>query len=408
MSDLSPILLVLLLIAAAVAFVMYRRTTTLEAQLLAEQKNVKDKHDAAEQVRTQNRTRGRELEELRKQLQDTKSKLKRLQKDQNAQRKASKGALADDPAPSVLNRSAASTVRVTDQALEDEHNRAVEALRQQLAEARTEVKRMQAAESKRQADAQAAADALSGPTKSDSGVATTAPAAAAKPEEQVAALETQLEAFKRAASQQEKKIRRELKKAEARANAAHRRATSSHNLYLVIKAQLELTSNRLALLKRKYEGAMPPEALKPDKVTNGAIDDAAAVVAEAEAEAEAAEAQARAEEEAAGVPPAGTDDAPDEAMAAEALSTEAEAPLTAVEEPTTDEAAATEESVADEAAATEESVADEAAAPEESVADEAATTEKPTTASAEATAVEESAAAAATEATDPPRPEPQG
>ena len=350
MSDLSPILLVLLLIAAAVAFVMYRRTTTLEAQLQAEEKKANDNQADAEQVRTQNRARGRELEELRKQLQDSKTKLKRLQKDQNAQRKAGKAANVDDPAPSsVFDRSAASTVRVTNQALEDEHNRALASVRRELKDAKAEIQRLRSAESKRKADAEAAANALA--RDDNSPAATTAAetaAAAGTPEEQVAALETQLEAFKRAASQQEKKTRRDLKKAEARANAAHRRATSSHNLYLVIKAQLELTSDRLALLKRKYEGAMPPEALRPDKATNGALEDeaaaavaeAAASVAEAEAEAVEAEQQARAEEEAAGVAPDPvTTDEPEDVAAdpAASLETEDDAPTTVEASPSADE-----------------------------------------------------------------------
>ena len=303
MSDLSPYLLVLLLIAGAVAFVMYRRTTALESELRAEQKNLKEKKDDAEKARAQNRERGAELEQLRKQLQDYKSKLKRLQKDQHTQRKAEKATGQDDEAPSIRARSAASTVRVTDQALQAEHNRAIEGLRKKLASAEKQVEQLRAAEAKRKADADAAAKSIaSDPDDATSTQATTA-AAAATPEEQVAALQTQLEAFRRAASQQEKKTKRDLKKAEARANAAHRRANSSHNLYLMIKAQLELTADRLAMLKRKYEGAMPPEALRPDKPANGAIDEAAAVVAEAEAQAAEAEEQAAAEEVAAGLTP---------------------------------------------------------------------------------------------------------
>ncbi|MEO1336371.1 MAG: hypothetical protein AAFV29_12040, partial [Myxococcota bacterium] len=262
MSDLSPILLVLLLIAGAVAFVMFRRTTALEAELQTEKQNAKDKRDDAEKARTQSRERVKELEQLRKQLQDTKAKLKRVQKDQHTQKKAAKLSGQDEDVPAVNKGSAASTVRVTNDELQREHNKMVSSLRKELDSARSKIGRLEAAEAKRKAEAEAAAKAI----QAGDAMKTEAPAAAAEtPEDQVAALQTQLEAFKRAAGQQEKKVRRDLKKAEARANAAHRRANSSHNLYLVIKAQLELTSDRLAMLKRKYEGAMPPEALKPEK-----------------------------------------------------------------------------------------------------------------------------------------------
>ena len=338
MSDLSPILLVLLLIVSMVAYVLFRRTSNLETQLRAEKQKLQEKGTDAEKARSQNRERATELEQLRKQLQDTKTKLKRLQKEQNASKRGTKA--TDEDEPSALAPTAASTVRVTDQALQKEHNQTVSALKKELASANLRVADLEAAEARRKAQAQDAVKALEAAANdkppTNGGVA--APSAAT-PEDRLAAVETQLEAFKRAAGQQEKKLRRELKKADARANAANRRANSSHSLYLVIKAQLDLTSDRLALLKRKYEGAMPPEALRPEKPAAAespeagsgpqeeALQDAAAAVAEAEAEAAKAEAQARAEEAAAGVesPPAPVAEEDEVASSAEAAAESSDA-----------------------------------------------------------------------------------
>src|SRR5258706_14412320 len=71
--------------------------------------------------------------------------------------------------------------------------------------------------------------------------------------------------MKRAAIEREKELRRELRRSQENAGTATKRANNTHQLYQVIKGQLELLEDRLAALHRKYEGAMTPDEIRREQ-----------------------------------------------------------------------------------------------------------------------------------------------
>lgn len=278
MDPIQVVLVVLLVAAAGAAVTFFRRMTALEETVRAEGHTVEEKRKELSTTKQELSEQKDQVEQLRKQLQETKAKLADKKKSQaaNAQTGGSKKQKPSADEPKEL--SAAAVVHVSDQELEDQHRAIREQLEARLAEAKAEVEQLKKAEQRRRAEAEKAAQAI----MKDQAPAPVEASAARTPEEQVAALKAQLEAFQLAANEREKSLRRDLKKAEASASSAHRRAAGNQALYQVIKGQLEIAEDRLALFRRKYEGAKRPESLK---VKNGEKTndlDEQAVVAEAE------------------------------------------------------------------------------------------------------------------------------
>jgi hypothetical protein len=260
MSQLQPILIILLLGAVAYAVYLWRKISTLETHLRTDRESSEERRTELEKARKESRERRDELEDTRKQLQEAKAKLKRQQKDpqEGPGKKKQRGQVAQASDDEELG-SAASIVRVGDRELEEAHLREVEGLREQMARLDSELKKatdtiekMKRAEERRKEDAELAAKSLAGE----------APAAVtegATLEEKIAALTEQLETLRRAAAEEQKRLSTEVKKLEIKAKNAQKRATNNHSLYLVVKGQLELAEDKLALLRMKYEGAKRPE-----------------------------------------------------------------------------------------------------------------------------------------------------
>src|SRR5687767_13645603 len=141
MSQLQPILLLLLLGAVAYAVYLWRKISTLETHLRADRNASEERRSELEKARKESRERRDELEDLRKQLQDAKAKLKRQQKDpQEGQgRKRQRGG----PTQAVEDESssAAAIVRVGDRELEEAHRREMERLDEELERVEAELKR---------------------------------------------------------------------------------------------------------------------------------------------------------------------------------------------------------------------------------------------------------------------------
>lgn len=281
MNPIQVVLVVLLVAAIGAAVTFFRRMTALEETVRADSHTVEEKRKELSAAKIEAAEHKEQLEQLKKQLQETKNKLADKKKSQAANNQSGgskKQKVADESSQEL---SAASVVHVTDQELESQHRAAKDKLEAQLAEAKAEVERLKRAEERRRADAEKAAQAI---MKDQAPAAAEVASAARTPEEQVAALKAQLEAFQLAANEREKSLRRDLKRAEGAASSAHRRANGNQALYQVIKGQLEIAEDRLALYRRKYEGAKKPEALK---VKNGERDthdvEAQAVVAEVDA-----------------------------------------------------------------------------------------------------------------------------
>lgn len=300
MSELQPLLLVLLAAAIGAAALFWRKIAALEASLRTERQALEGKRSEIDKVKQDSRQRLEELEATKRQLADTRSKLKkREQKELPAGSGGSKRQRAAEEVNAPELGSAATVVRIADHELESRYRETTDRLEGELAEARQEVERLKKAEERRKAEAERAAKALAAAAATTEAPAPAAPAAmeaAATPEAQKEALEAQLEAFRRAAVERERSLEKKLAQAEGRANAANKRAASNHSLYQVIKGQLEIAEDKLALFKRKYEGAKKPESLKPERPraeknkprTEAAVEQAAVEQAPAEAPVEQA------------------------------------------------------------------------------------------------------------------------
>lgn len=280
MNPIQVVLVVLLVAAIGAAVTFFRRMTALEETVRTEGHTVEEKRKELSAAKIEAAEHKEQLEQLKKQLQETKNKLADKKKSQaaNSQGGGSKKQKAAEDSSQEM--SAASVVHVTDQELETQHRAVRERLEAQVAEAKAEVERLKRAEERRRAETERATQAI----MKDQAPAAEVASAARTPEEQVAALKAQLEAFQLAANEREKSLRRELKRAEAGASSAHRRANGNQALYQVIKGQLEIAEDRLALYRRKYEGAKKPESLKAKNGERDTHDvEAQAVVAEVEA-----------------------------------------------------------------------------------------------------------------------------
>jgi chromosome segregation ATPase len=268
---------------------LWRKISTLEAHLRADRESSEERRSELEKARKDSRERRDELEDLRKQLQDTKAKLKRQQKDpqEGTGKKRQRSQIPQVPDDEEVT--AAAIVRVGDREIEEAHRKEVEKLDDELDRLESELKRanetidkMKRAEERRKEDAELAAKALAGSTAA-------AVAEGATQEEKIAALTEQLETLKRAAAEEQKRLSSEVTKLEVKAKNAQKRASNNHSLYLVVKGQLELAEDKLALLRMKYEGAKKPEGMRSAQdIAEEAAMAAEAAVGEVEADMAAA------------------------------------------------------------------------------------------------------------------------
>lgn len=267
MNDLTPILLLVLAGAVAAVVFLWRKTSKLEELLGAEQKALEGKRDEIERARKEVRDRREELEQTRKQLQEAKAKVQRKKELPAPQEKApAKKAAEVEAAPTL-----AAFVRVTDQEVEEAHRRAIERLEQELEGAKTELSRLKELDARREAEARRAAEALERERARAAGgdappkAPEPPPPPAASAAEEIEALKTQIEALKRASVERERELSRRLAKAEGDNAHVLRRAANNLQLYQVIKGQLELTEDKLAGLRRKYEGAKSIDELRREE-----------------------------------------------------------------------------------------------------------------------------------------------
>lgn len=272
MNDLQPILLLLAIGAIIAAGFLWRRVAALESELRGAKGITEDKRAELEKVRAESKKRSDELEIVRKDLQDTKAKLARQKKEAHASGGKKSRNDGSVPVEVASQTSAATVVTLSNSDMEAAHSKAMGEVRAKLDKANKRIADLEAAEAKRKEAAEKAAKAIRNDGAVEADVV-----AARTPEERAEALEAQLEAFKRAAADREKKLSKQVKQAEERAKTATRRANGNRDSYQVIKGQLELAQDKLALLRRKYEGAKKPEQLAPPPVEAAeAVEEAAA------------------------------------------------------------------------------------------------------------------------------------
>ena len=315
-----PILVLLLVVAAALVLIQWRRVSALEAEIRATEEARDEKHLEAENARREAREKREEFEKIRDDLQDTKAKLKKVQK-------AAQESRTSEPAAAPQSEgglgSVASVVHVTDKALEDEHRKVTGALRAEIAELRNELERVQSE--------QAIAPPAATPPPVSEAPPAPAPVTSADNGDaamSVEALEAQMEASSRAATERENDLKRQLRKLRADLKSTERRSQSNHQLYQVAKGQLAVIEGRLASLKQKHEGAKTPAEVRasdpPAPAQEASEPDAAPAEAEAEASAEVPPETSEAAE--AGSEPPETSEAPaEEAPEVATAAAEAEA-----------------------------------------------------------------------------------
>ncbi|MEO1232738.1 MAG: hypothetical protein AAFZ18_27960, partial [Myxococcota bacterium] len=263
MNESQAILLGLFAAAAAAAIFFYRQVASKQAALSEAQQQRETAKGEVERVRSDNKSKRQELEKVREQLKTTKAKLEKARADREPKtpkrRRGPEPKLAEPELDLEPEASAAQVVRVTDRELEAEHRKALQAVEERLRAAETEVERYRAEEARRAEETRRAAEALAAEeasTEAESAGDDAAPEVT--PEARAEAMGRELEAVKKAASGARRDHKKELKKLELRLEAAHRRAANDHAAYQVIKGHLELAEDRLATLRRKYEGAKAP------------------------------------------------------------------------------------------------------------------------------------------------------
>lgn len=257
MNELQAILIVAAFALAVAAFYFAQRSAQLGGELRKSRELAHSHEQQVEESKRKLEHRNDDVDQLKRQLQDLRNKVERLKKElHEAKTQAQTKAKADDaPSPD----SAAGRVRVSTQELEAEHRQRVQKLEAELKKARTEVDKLRAKEKARAAEAEKARKALLADQELEAAEA--APSGDLSPEAQVEALRERLEALQTAAATRERELKKRLNNADSDARAAQRRAANNHALYLVIKGQLDVAEDRLALLRRKYEGAKRPNEL---------------------------------------------------------------------------------------------------------------------------------------------------
>ncbi len=258
MNEFQPIFFAIALGAVVVAVLFWRRSASLDARLAETGRDRDARTEEVSQLREEAQRLREEMEGAKRQARETKNKLERLKKERHEKRPA-KG-LAEPAPEAEAEGGAAAVVRVTQRTIEDEHRRRVEKLEAELATARAEADRLKKAETERAAAAQRAAERLGAPEADGEG----------SPEARIQAMATRLEEIERSSRAKEKELQKGLRKAQADARAAQKRAQSHHSLYMVIKGQLEVAEDRLALMRHKYEGARLPTQIQPAPVSDGA------------------------------------------------------------------------------------------------------------------------------------------
>jgi len=257
MNELQAILIVIAFALAIATFYFAQRSAQTGAELRKARSLADQRQRETEEAEKKLSHRNDDLEQTRKQLQDTRNKLERLKKDLHAAKTQEK-ARTEAEAPAAAS-SAAGRVRITSQELEAEHRKRVERLERELQAATERAQRLEQQRKARAAEAEKAARALMEETEVPE---QPKPASGdAAPEAQIETLTRRLDALQRAATQRERDLKKRLNKADSDARAAQKRAANNHALYLVIKGQLEVAEDRLALLRRKYEGAKSPAEL---------------------------------------------------------------------------------------------------------------------------------------------------
>lgn len=250
MNEFQPILLVLTLGAIAAAVAFWRSAgATAEKLKAAEAERQKVSAELAEAKRETDK-KAKDLESARKQLQESKHKVERLKKERHSAKKTAPAPTEEAPRPDPVP-----TARVTEKALEEEYGKKLDALQNTLDKARQRVSELESKERKRAEETKRVAAKLSEGLELP-------PVEGDDPEARLQAMTTQLQAIQQAAMSKEKELTRALRKAESEAKGAGKRAASHHALYQVIKGQLEMTEDRLAEYRRKYEGAKRPNELR--------------------------------------------------------------------------------------------------------------------------------------------------
>ncbi|MBK8010048.1 MAG: hypothetical protein IPK13_01755 [Deltaproteobacteria bacterium] len=300
MTNFSPLLIALVAIAlGGVAFAvhLWRQLQARESDITRQNQLIEDRQSQLERWRQDDKSRRDELETLRTQLQEAKAKLRRHKEAAQQsgggsgggkKRREDAGARSAAQEP---NKNVGPIVHVSNQALSEQYELKLESarnalaaterqletarrdsvqLREQLkkAQARQEQAERAAVESQTGTDSQTK-PGMEGHPQEASVAERGAPASGAKvttadndPAQVVTLLRAELDEVRRQAAQQVKKIEKQRTEAEHRARAATKRAASNHALYQVIKGQLELTEDRLALLKQRYEGARSPAEIE--------------------------------------------------------------------------------------------------------------------------------------------------
>lgn len=281
MAGVIPVLLVLLGVAAFMFFSQLRQTSAVQEKLRAAEEVREEKRKDAEAARSEAREKREELEKLREEVQELRSKLKKKQ--QNDQPQASSASAKKTSTPPALadSGSGISAVRISNQELEDEHERKLEALRTELEAERSKREALEKQQAERDQALNRAKKALEQKAAEPMPVTD-----GRRPEETIDALKTQIEAMERATEGRERAFKKDLDKYQVEARAAEKRASANHQLYQVAKGQLVVVEERLAALRRKYEGALAPEQLKKqaeEKAALAAADNTAQAPAKAEA-----------------------------------------------------------------------------------------------------------------------------
>lgn len=272
--DLSLILLLVLAAVAVFAGTLWKKSSALESGLRAETRLLEEKKDEAEKARREARERRDELEGVKKELQDAKLKLKKREKEEQPKvekKKAPPGVIvkreAEEPAaPGPV------IVRISDQELSAEHQRAVQKLEDELTALRSELAASKMREESRLREAEKAAKALemlaTAPTSTPAPAAPVQEAPKEQPKEsgeELAAARAQLDGMRRAAGDRERELRRDLRKAQDEIKHAMRRAANTQAMYAVLKGQLELAEDRIAAYHLKYENAKSIDELRREQ-----------------------------------------------------------------------------------------------------------------------------------------------
>jgi len=279
-------LLIVTLIAAVIVYTLLKQTTDLRGRIAAADEAREAKRVEAETARADTREKREELEKVKAELLEARAKSKKRERESVAPgEKANKPMRSGSTPPaSESSNVSAAVVRISNQELEAEHAATLEKIHAETTAMRTRMSELEARDAEREAQAMQALERARKKLETPAGqspapavaaapVAQPAPIEGKRPEEKVQALETQLEALERAAAERERKLARELERMSTEVRSAEKRANANQQLYQVAKGQMVVIEERLATLKKKYEGAVSPESLrKPTSISPAAVE----------------------------------------------------------------------------------------------------------------------------------------